>query len=101
MNQTAFIIALTAVAFVIGRSIRDLLRKRPVREKKARRKILNRLFATISLILVVGLFFAVAIIGGVIVFFEDIETVDLILMIVILGFSAYLSYEIVRYLKRD
>jgi cytochrome c biogenesis protein CcdA len=101
MNQIAFIIAVSAVTFVIGRSIRDIIRKRPVREKKARRKMLNRFFAFISLVLVVALVLAISIVGGVMVFTEGLETDIVLLLVIILGFSGYLSFEIVKYLKNN
>ncbi|MDD2564049.1 MAG: hypothetical protein PHU27_07535 [Salinivirgaceae bacterium] len=99
MNQVAFLIAVTAVAFVIGRSIRDMLRKRPVREKKARRKILYRLFAISALIITILLFIVISTVGTIISFTEGIELDKTILLILILGISGYLSYEIVKYLK--
>ncbi len=101
MNQIVFIIAICAVTFVIGRSIRDMVRKRPVREKKARRRILNRFFAFISLVLVVALFLAISVVGGVVTFTEGLETDIAILLIIIMGFSGFLSFEIVRYLKNN
>ena len=99
MNQIAFLIAVTAVAFIIGRSIRDMLRKRPVREKRARRKILYKLFAVTALIITVLLFVVISTVGTIISFTEGIEIDKTILLILILGFSGYLTFEIVKYLK--
>lgn len=101
MNQTLLLIALTAVAFVIGRIIRDLFRKRPITEKKARRRILNRLFAVIALILAVAISLTIAFVGGVLAYIGEIELVEMIILIIIMVFGVYLSISIVRYLKRE
>lgn len=99
MNQAALFIAITAFAFIIGRSIRDMFKKRPVREKKARRKILYKIFAIAALVITLLLFIVISTVGTIISFTEGFDIDKTILLILILGFSGYLSYEILKYIK--
>ena len=99
MNSIVFIIALSAVAFVIGRSIRDLFRKRPIREKKARRKILNRFFGIVALIVIIVLFLVLSVVETVMAFTEGIPIDEAILVLLILAFCGYLSVSLIKYIK--
>lgn len=99
MNNIVLIVGISAVAFVIGRSIRDMLRKRPVREKKARRKILNRFFAVLALILIIALFLVLSLVESVMVFTEGRPLDEIIFVILIIGACGFLSVSLVKYIK--
>ncbi|MFO7865176.1 MAG: hypothetical protein R6U85_14350 [Salinivirgaceae bacterium] len=101
MLQTVFIIGITAVAFIIGRSIRDLLKKkRPVRQKKARRKGITKLFASIALLIIIMLIITVSLVLGVGVFHQKVGWQQLIAYLVIDGFAVYMVVLLVDFLKK-
>ena len=99
MNQFVFLLAVSAVAFVIGRSVRDMLRKRPIREKKARRRGLHRFFAISAFIVIVAFILVISVVGSVMTFTEGLDFETIGYLIVIMAFGSYVCLEIVKYLK--
>jgi sterol desaturase/sphingolipid hydroxylase (fatty acid hydroxylase superfamily) len=97
--EVIFIIGVTAVAFILGRSIRDLFKKRPVRQKKARRRAVTKLFAAIALLLVTLLIAMVSIILGVAVFHNQSDWLQLVLYLIIDGFAVYMFKLLMDFLK--
>lgn len=101
MFEALFIIGMSAIAFILGRSVRDLFKKRPVRDKKTRRKGLHKLFAFIALLVVILLIVTISIILGVIVFYEEIALAEFLVYLAIDGFSAYIFIILIQYLKKN
>lgn len=95
-----FIIAVSGIALIIGRSIRDLFKKRPVRQKKARRRGLTKLFASIALLTIITLIISVSIILGIVVFYDDIDLVNFFTYVIIDAFATYIAILIIKYLKK-
>lgn len=100
MIKAIFIIGITAIAFILGRSIRDLFKKRPVRQKKARRRGITKLFAAMAMLVVILLIVTISLVLGVAVFHEDISWDQLLLYFIIDGFAVYLVVLLVRFLKK-
>lgn len=97
--EVAFIIGITAVAFILGRSIRDLFKKRPVRQKKARRRGVTKLFAAIALLVVTLLIATISLILGVAVFHNQSDWLQLVLYFIIDAFAVYIFKLIIDFLK--
>lgn len=93
-------IAAAAVAFVLGRVIRDMIRRRPVREKKARRRGVTRFFAATALVIAIGLTLGVAAFGAVTALAGDIQPDVAALELLVVAFGAYVARELVRFLRR-
>ena len=98
--EIIYIIGITAVAFILGRSIRDLFKKRPVRQKKARRRAVTKLFAAIALLLVTLLIVTVSLILGVAVFHNQADWIQLVLYFIIDGFAVYIFILLIDFLKK-
>jgi hypothetical protein len=98
--EIIFVIGITAVAFVLGRSIRDLFKKRPVRQKKARRRGVTKLFAVIALLIITLLIATISLILGVAVFHNQADWMQLILYLIIDGFAVYVFILIIDFLKK-
>ena len=100
MIQAIFVVGITAIAFILGRSVRDLFKKRPVRQKKARRRGLTKLFAAIALLLVFLLIITISLVLGAAVFAGDANWQKLILFLIIDGFAAYVFILLIDFLKK-
>lgn len=98
--EIIFVIGITAVAFILGRSIRDLFKKRPVRQKKARRRGITKLFAAIALLIITLLIATISLILGVAVFHNQADWMQLILYLIIDGFAVYVFILIIDFLKK-
>ena len=100
MLEAIFIIGITGIAFIIGRSIRDLFKKRPVRQKKARRRGITKLFAAIALLIVALLIITISIVSGIGVFYDKVTWEQLLLYFLIDGFAVYIFILIIGFLKK-
>ncbi len=100
MIQAIFVVGITAIAFILGRSVRDLFKKRPVRQKKARRRGITKLFAAIALLLVFLLIITISLVLGAAVFAGDADWQKLILFLIIDGFAAYIFILLIDFLKK-
>ncbi len=100
MIQAIFLVAITAIAFILGRSVRDMFKKRPVRQKKARRRGLTKLFAAIALLLVFLLIITISLVLGAAVFAGDADWQKLFLFLIIDGFAAYIFILLIDFLKK-
>ncbi|PLX21118.1 MAG: hypothetical protein C0599_08370 [Salinivirgaceae bacterium] len=98
--EIIFVIGITAVAFILGRSIRDLFKKRPVRQKKARRKGITKLFAAIALLVVTLLIATISLVLGIAVFHNQADWIQLILYFIIDGFAVYIFILLMDFLKK-
>src|SRR6056297_3628355 len=100
MIQAIFLVAITAIAFILGRSVRDMFKKRPVRQKKARRRGLTKLFAAIALLLIFLLIITISLVLGAAVFAGDADWQKLFLFLIIDGFAAYIFILLIDFLKK-
>lgn len=100
MIEVVFVIVITAIAFIAGRSIRELFKKRPIRQKKARRRGLTKLFAAIALILISLLIITISLVLGVAIFHEHAGWEQLFSYTVIDAFAVYIIILLVNFLKR-
>lgn len=100
MLEAIFIVGITAIAFILGRSIRDLFKNRPVRQKKARRKGITKLFAAIALLIVGLLIITILIVAGIGVFYNKLTWESLILYFIIAGFAVYIFILLIGFLKK-
>ena len=100
MLKALFFIGMTSFAFIIGRSIRDLFKKRPVRQKKARRRGIVKLFAAIATLIIALLIITISLVLGVAVFNGDATIEKFILFLIIDGFAVYLFILLLTFLKK-
>lgn len=100
MTEVLFVIIITVLAFIAGRSIRDLFKKRPIRQKKARRRGLTKLFAAIALLLIFFLIVTISIVLGIAVFYRQAGWQQLFSYLIIDGFAVYILVLLVNFLKK-
>ncbi len=100
MVKLIFIITILAVSVVIGRTIRDMIRKRPIRDKQTRRKPLHLFFAVTAVFVI--LFVALTIgIGGNIQNLLNYQSLELlILFLAVLIFGIYVMIEVIKYIDK-
>lgn len=100
MIEVVFLIIITVIAFIAGRSIRELFKKRPIRQKKARRRGVTKLFAAIALLLVMLLIVTVSLVLGVAIFHDRAGWEQLFSYAVIDAFAVYIVVLLVNFLKK-
>ena len=100
MLEAIFIIGITGIAFIVGRSIRDLFKKRLVRQKKARRRGITKLFGAIALLIVSLLIITISFVAGIGVFYDEVTWEQLLLYFIIDGFAVYIFILLIGFLKK-
>ncbi|HON18606.1 MAG TPA: hypothetical protein PK990_05480 [Salinivirgaceae bacterium] len=100
MNSLLIAIGILALSFVLGRTIADIMRKRPIRDKQTRHRPLVLFFTIVALIIVIILAITVGIGSNLYNIMNSQSLDNILLSVAVFGFGIYVAIELVRYLNK-